>query len=211
MRTYVWMILVVIASIGGLVGTAFTGSSKYEVDGKRSGYTYAEPETRAMQDDEFENPGFLWVEQGAELWSIVAGQAGMSCESCHQDASASMKKVGATYPIYDEKLGKLINIEQRINQCRTDRMQADAWKWESKALLSMTTYVRHQAHGEPITPNVEGPAKPFFEKGKAFYEERRGQLDMACLHCHGFNNGRMMRANLLTQGHSNGFPTYRLK
>ena len=28
----------------------------YQVGEKRSGYTYAEPETRAMQDDSFENP-----------------------------------------------------------------------------------------------------------------------------------------------------------
>ena len=34
---------------------------------------------------------------------------------------------------------------------------------------------------------------------------------MACKHCHEDNAGNMIRANLLSQGQSNGFPTYRLK
>ena len=36
---------------------------------KHSGYDDAGPETRAMQDDDASNPGFLWVQQGEALWS----------------------------------------------------------------------------------------------------------------------------------------------
>ena len=59
--------------------------------------------------------------------------------------------------------------------------------------------------------SIDGPAIPFFEKGKKFYFQRRGQLDMACAHCHVDNAGGIIRANILTQGQSNGFPVYRLK
>ena len=184
---------------------------KYQVEDRRSGYTYMTDETRFIQNDDFENPAMLWVERGEELWSAEDGAEGKSCQSCHDDAAQSMQKVGATYPVYDEALGKLINVEQRINQCRTERMGADEWKWESDQLLSMTTYVRHQARDMPVAPAVDGPAAPYFEKGKAFYEERRGQLDMACMHCHELYAGGQLRANVLSQGQSNGFPTYRLK
>jgi sulfur-oxidizing protein SoxA len=51
---------------------------------------------------------------------------------------------------------------------------------------------------------------PFFEKGKAFYYKRLGQLDMACAHCHEKYYGKKFRMNTLSQGMSNGFPTYRL-
>jgi sulfur-oxidizing protein SoxA len=34
---------------------------------------------------------------------------------------------------------------------------------------------------------------------------------MACKNCHEDYAGTMIRANLLSQGQSNGFPTYRLK
>lgn len=184
---------------------------KYQVEDRRSGYTYMTDETRFIQNDDFENPGMLWAERGEEHWNTVDGTAGKSCQDCHGDAAESMSKAGAVYPVYDEKLGRLINLEQRINQCRTERMGAEEWKWESDELLSMTVYVRHQARDEPVSPVVDGPAAPYFEKGKDFYEERRGQLDMACMHCHELYPGGQIRANVLSQGQSNGFPTYRLK
>ncbi len=36
----------------------------------------------------------------------------------------------------------------------------------------------------PISVKTDGKAAPFLEKGKAFYFQRRGQLDMACATCH---------------------------
>ena len=63
----------------------------------------------------------------------------------------------------------------------------------------------------PVQVQIDGPMTPFYEKGKAFYFQRRGLLDMACSNCHVDNSGTMIRANLLTQGQSNGFPLYRLK
>lgn len=183
----------------------------YAVDGRRSGYTYAAAETRAMQDDEFANPGTIWIEKGAELWRTSDGESGQACASCHQAAADSMRGVGARYPVFAPELGKLINLEQRINQCRSERMNAAPWPWESEALLAMTTYVRHQSRGMPVSPVVDGPAAPFFEAGRTLYHTRRGQLDMACIHCHEMNSGNMLRAQRLSQGMSNGFPTYRLK
>jgi L-cysteine S-thiosulfotransferase len=184
---------------------------QYKVEDRRSGYTYMTDETRAMQNDNFQNPGMLWVEDGEALWSTADGEAGKSCADCHGTAADSMKGVGASYPKYSEKLGKPESIEQRINRCRTENMKAKEWKWESKELLAMTTFVNHQSLGMPVNVEVDGKAKPFFEKGKEFYYERRGQLDMACANCHEDYPGGQLRANTLSEGQGNGFPTYRLK
>jgi len=189
----------------------------YEVGDIRSGYTYAAPETRAIQDDDFENPGFIWVDYGEEIWSDVDGEAGKSCESCHGDASVmkdgvtGMQGVATKYPVYSKALGKPINIEQQINRCRELNMKAAPYKWESKELLSMTAYVKSQSRGMPLNVDVSGVMEPFFEKGKDFYFQRRGQLDLSCANCHVDNPGNMIRANLLSMGMANGFPTYRLK
>lgn len=183
----------------------------YAVDDRRSGYTYARAETRAIQDDDFENPGYIWVEKGAELWETRDGSIGNSCADCHGDAAESMEGVATYYPVYAAEQNRMMNVENRINQCRIDQMGAEPWKYESEPLLAMTAFVKHQSHGMPMTPIVDGPAAPFFEKGKAFYHQRRGQLDLACIHCHEMNHGRMLRAQRLSQGMSNGFPTYRLK
>ena len=55
-----------------MVATALTLlASLASATEKRSGYDDAGPETRAMQDDDASNPGFLWVQQGEALWSRV--------------------------------------------------------------------------------------------------------------------------------------------
>lgn len=200
-----------IAFAGSGVAAEDKDWGRFQVEERRSGYTFAQPETRAMQDDDFENPAFIWIDEGRVLWDAKDGEAGKACGSCHNDASDSMRTVGASYPKYNAKLGKMQNIEQRVNQCRTENMKAKAWKWESKELLSMTAFVRHQARGLPMNVKVDGDVAPFFEKGKEFYYQRRGQLDMSCANCHEDNPGGQLRANILSQGQSNGFPTYRLK
>jgi sulfur-oxidizing protein SoxA len=175
-----------------------------------SGYNFRIPETQALQDDDFENPAFLWVEQAEGVWDEADGEAGKACADCH-DGPESLKSVATTYPVYFEPWGKLINLEQRINQCRSEQMKAEPWNYESDEMLGMTALIKSQARGLPVNVKIEGEAAPFFEKGKDFYYERRGQLDMACASCHEHYAGSYIRADLLSQGQSNGFPTYRLK
>jgi len=184
---------------------------KYQVDDRRSGITYATPETRAMQEDDVENPAMTYVDTGADLWKKVDGKAGKACTSCHNDAAKSMKAVGTVFPKFDPKLKKLKSLEQQINTCRTERMQAKPYKHESGKMLGMTIFVRHQSNGLPMNVSIDGPAVPFFNKGKEFYNARRGGLDMSCANCHVDNAGNRIRANLLSEGQSNGFPTYRFK
>lgn len=199
------------AAQGGTFDPKDPTYAAYVAGDKRSGYTFAEPETRAIQDDDFQNPAFLWMERAMPLWDKPEGEAGKACASCHGKAEDSMKGVGARYPQYDAKAGKIVNIEQRINICRTENMKAPAWKYESDQLLGMTTYVKNQSRGMPVTVSIDGPAKPFFDKGKEFYNQRRGLNDLACKHCHEDNAGNLIRTELLSQGMANGFPTYRLK
>ncbi|NIQ94816.1 MAG: sulfur oxidation c-type cytochrome SoxA, partial [Desulfuromonadales bacterium] len=177
----------------------------------KSGYFYAIPETQAMQDDDFSNPAMLIADYGGELWSTPDGEANKSCEDCHDDASESMKGVKTRYPAYYEPWGKMINLELRINECRENNQKAKAWKYESREMRGMASFIGYQSRGMPMAVDIGGKAKPFFLKGKEFFYERRGQLDMACSHCHEDNSGSMIRANLLSEAQVNGFPTYRLK
>ena len=207
-----------LAVLGACVAATSSSDSKmsskeanHSFGDKRSGYLYSKASTQAIQDDDFQNGAFLWVDQGEELWGTADGKAGKSCASCHGDAEVSMKGVGASYPKYDAGVGKLVNLEHRINLCRQKHMQAKPYKWESDQLLGMTAYVKTQSRGMPVNVSIDGSARPFYEKGKAFYNKRRGLLDMACATCHIDNPGNMIRADLVSQGYPNGFPTYRLK
>ena len=71
-----------------------------------------------------------------------------------------------------------------------------------------------QSRGMPRVTTADDPNDKLnaaWKAGEAFYYERRGQLDMACKHCHEDNAENIIRAETLSQGQSNGFPTYRLK
>ena len=179
------------------------------VEGRRSGYTYLSPENQRLQDDEFANPGLLWVEQGGELWRHADGASSASCATCHGEAAESMRGVRTRYPRFDPQGDKLINLEQQISHCREAHMQAPAYPYESTALLALTTFVSFQSRGLPMDVRIDGPAAPFFEAGKMFFQRRRGQLDLACAHCHDQQAGQRLRGEVISQGQTNGFPVYR--
>ena len=183
--------------------------TRYIVEGRRSGYTYLSEENRRLQDDDFANPGLLWVEQGRELWGRVDNSAHTSCVSCHGEVAESMRGVRTRYPRFDPARGKLINLEQQINRCREERMQAAPYPYEFESRLALTAFVSFQSRGLPIDVRIDGPAAPFFEAGREFFFSRRGQLDLACAHCHDQYAGQRLRGDIVSQGQINGFPVYR--
>jgi sulfur-oxidizing protein SoxA len=176
-----------------------------------SGFEFRKSETQDVQLDEFQNPGFLWVERGETIWNTVEGEAGKSCASCHGDVEDSMKGVGASMPKWNENLGKPVNLEMQIDLCRTEEMGAKAYKFDEDSQKALVTYIRSQSRGMPIDVQIDGPMEAWWDRGKEIYYKRSGQLNMACANCHEDNYGNHIRADYLSQGQSNGFPTYRLK
>nr|WP_210269992.1 sulfur oxidation c-type cytochrome SoxA [Hyphomicrobium methylovorum] len=177
-----------------------------------SGWLYREPETRKMQADAFQNPGMLAVEEGESLWGKVEGTAGKSCASCHNDAPESMKNVGAHYPKWDKKTNKPINVEGQINACRVDNMGAEPYAYNAPQQIALTAFIKHQAMGQPISLNLDdGEMKTWWEKGKDRFYLRTGQLNFNCASCHEVGFGKHIRADYLSQGQINGFPTYRFQ
>jgi L-cysteine S-thiosulfotransferase len=178
---------------------------------KHSGYDDASPETRAMQDDDAGNPGFLWVQQGETLWSERPIGSGPSCAECHGVAPATMRGVAARYPRYNASLRRPVTLAQQIQQCRTERQGAPPLPPESDALLGLTAYVGLQSRGMPLAVEIDGPAWPFFEAGKALFTARQGQLNLSCSQCHDGLTGQRLGGSVIPQGHPNGYPEYRLE
>ncbi|WP_051630379.1 sulfur oxidation c-type cytochrome SoxA [Afifella pfennigii] len=177
-----------------------------------SGWHYRTDETRALEADTFQNPGMLYTQRGEEVWNTVEGEAGKSCASCHEDASASMKGVGAHYPKWNAAAGKPFNLELQINDCRVSNMQAEPYKFDDPDQKALVTFVKHQSLGMPMQIDLsEGEMQQWWERGKERYYLRMGQLNLACATCHENYNGNYIRADHLSQGNVNGFPTYRLK
>ena len=176
-------------------------------NGPVSGYEFLLPETRALQDDDFANPGMLWVETGQRLWEEVPA-ATPSCGGCHGEPSA-MRGVGTRYPQWSEREQRVISLEQRINLCRTGNQKSQPLPFESEGLLGLTALVMHQSRGLPMNVATDGPAAAAYARGESYYNTRRGQLNLACANCHVEHVGDRLRGETISQGQVNGFPIYR--
>lgn len=200
-----------VLAAGLALAAATTVAAKIAPEARRSGYDFASPEIRAMQDDETANPGMLWVLQGESLWARKAGAAAKSCQDCHGDAEASMKGVAAHYPAFDPVLARPLDLEQRINYCRTEHERAEPLAWESEDLLALTAFVARQSRGLPIALTIGLELRPFVDLGKKLFHQREGQFNLSCSQCHDDNWGKRLAGSVIPQGHPTGYPIYRLE
>ena len=197
---------IVILSIAGPAA-----STDIPIDQRRSGYADLGRDTKAMQDDEATNPATLWVLDGEALWNQKAGAANHACADCHNDATASMKGVAARYPAFNTARNAPVDLEQRINLCRTEHQQATPFAFESRELLALTAFVGRQSRGMPIAPPADERLKPALEAGRKLFTQRMGQIDMSCAQCHDDNWGKQLASSVVPQGHPTGYPIYRLE
>ncbi len=177
---------------------------------RRSGYDMMGPDTRAMQDDDTANPAMLWVLDGEALWNRKAGSANRACADCHGEAATSMKGVAARYPAFDAGGKQPVDLEGRINLCRTGRQKAPAFAHESRDLLALSAYVARQSRGMTIKSD-DPRLTPFIAQGRKLFSARQGQLDLSCAQCHDDNWGRKLAGVAIPQAHPTGYPLYRLE
>lgn len=179
-------------------------------DEVKSGYEFIKPSTRAMQDDDFENPGMLAVERGMELFNEKQANAGKACSDCHGAEGEKLDtKSIARYPVYDSKTGEIITLQRRIRNCR-DAIGSKSLSANHTELIALETFVRNRAYGEVVNVQTDGAVAELLTRGEKLYKTRYGLIDMSCAHCHTFYPGQMIRGQKISQGQGNGFPAYRL-
>jgi sulfur-oxidizing protein SoxA len=83
-----------------------------------SGWVFRKDETQALQMDDFDNPAFVFVDDGIDLFNKIDGSAGKSCASCHADV-AEFSGLRAKMPRVVD--GQVVSMEQLVNGCRTKR------------------------------------------------------------------------------------------
>lgn len=191
----------------GLAATLLAGVALAEV---KSGYEFIKDETRAMQDDEMENPGVIALEQGAELFAKQA-KSGKSCASCHGEQGEKLDvKSLARYPIFDKARGGIVRLQDQIRECQGKHSGEDRLDFHHPDLLALETFVRNLAFGEPVNVQTDGEMADLLKKGEELYQVRFGLIDMSCAHCHTNYPGQYIRGQRISQGQGNGFPAYRL-
>ena len=174
-----------------------------------SGWRFRTDETQALQADDFDNPAMLAIDRAIAAFNTVEGSEGKSCASCHTGGPEDFAGFATSMPKVVD--GKVMTMEDLINGHRAEAMGAEPLKWSSQEMQEMVALLRHQSRGQPVNIAIDGDAAPFWEQGKEMYYTRFGQLELSCANCHEQNWGNMIRADHLSMGQTNGFPTYRLR
>ena len=177
----------------------------------RSGWTFRASETQQLQMDDFENPAMIDADNGMSAWNTAEGAEGKSCADCHGAMEDSMEMVRATYPKWNEEAGEVRNIQMQVDDCRVNQMGAEPYGLDSRPMLAMEAAISSVGRGQVVDVAIDGPAAETWEMGKELYYTRFGQLELSCASCHELNYDNYIRADHLSQGQINGFPTYRLK
>lgn len=205
------LVSVALPSIAAANSTTAPTEMRASTDAPRSGYHDMSAATKATQDDDTQNPAMLWVKGGEPLWNEIARDNGKSCASCHGAASTSMRGVAARHPAFHAQLKRPVNLQERINLCRSNRQGAKPFAFESQELLSLESYIALQSRGMPIQQPADAQLNPFRARGEQLFKQRMGQLDLSCAQCHDGNAGKRLAASPIPQGHPTAYPIYRLE
>ena len=118
------------------------------------------------------------------------------------------------HPYFDNELGKVITLGSAINTCRT-RLEQPKLSYQQQTLQAVLGYLgvleRGQVRRTPVPSTLA--AKSAYERGKAFFYTKRGQLNLSCADCHMRAVGQHLREQTLAPllGVVNHFPIYSLR
>ncbi len=155
-------------------------------------------------------PYELNIDKGKKLFNTPF-KNGKTYASCFRNGGIGIKQ---DFPYYDSATGKVVTLESAINDCRTKNGEKPL-KWKKGPIADISAYMAYTSRGNKI--NVKIPAEEgalaAYERGKAHFYAKRGQLNMSCADCHQWNAGNRIRADLLSPalGHPSHFPVYRSK
>jgi sulfur-oxidizing protein SoxA len=196
------------AGIAAAFAFAAAAAFAQSADTRRSGFEDMSPALQAIQNDDFANPANLWLAEGESQWNARAGAAGKSCADCH-GAPDSLRGVAARYPAFDPQSARVVDLDQRIDDCRTRHQGVAPPPPESRARVALETFVARQSRGLPIVSASEANLDRAVAAGEALFRRRMGQINLSCAQCHEERAGAHLAGTAIPQGHPTGYPVYR--
>jgi len=155
-------------------------------------------------------PYEIAIEEGEELFNTPF-KNGKTFASCFRNGGIGIQ---GDYPYFDTETGQVQTLAVAVNDCLVKNGEK-AMGYGKGKLASILAYMAYTSRGQTIDIKVphDQRAMDAYEKGKQFFYARRGQLNMACAHCHVDNAGNMIRADILSPalGQVTHFPVYRSK
>lgn len=166
-------------------------------------------DSKSQYDSIMEFPPFeSVVDAGKQMWEKPF-KNGKTFASCFPNGG---KNVAGDYPVFDDKLNKVVTFEMAINQCLRDNGETEFKLGTVNTMGILTAYARTLSDGMKMNVKVKGAdALAAYEAGKKFYFQRRGQLNFACSTCHVDNVGNRVRSEVISPalGQATHWPVFR--
>ena len=203
--------LALLAALAACVaGSAPASRTATGADTRRSGFDDMSPALQALQRDDTQNPGMLWVQEGEALWARRA-RNGRSCAGCHGAEGANVASAAARYPVFDAETRRPLALAGRIDRCRQRQLGLPGQGADGDEVLALSAWLAQRARGLPIEAADDARLEPWRARGESLWRRRMGQLDLACGLCHDERAGEKLGGAVIPQGHPTGYPTYRLE
>ena len=168
-----------------------------------------DPASRAQWEAIEDFPPYeVAIENGKTLYETPF-KNGKTYASCFPNGGIGIRQ---NYPMFDTAKGEVVTLESAINDCRKANGE-EPFKTKGGDIADLVSYMAYTSRGKKM--NIVIPNDPralaAYERGKAHFYAKRGQLNMACADCHVTNAGNYVRADLLSPalGHVTHFPVYR--
>ncbi|MBU1664098.1 MAG: sulfur oxidation c-type cytochrome SoxA, partial [Gammaproteobacteria bacterium] len=168
-----------------------------------------DPDAKYQYNSIMEFPPYATeLDKGAKMWNAPL-KSGKTYADCLPNGG---KMIAGNYPLFDNAKGKVVTLEDAINDCRTSNGE-EAYKiGDDKTMGLLTAYMRTLSDGMKMNIKVEGAgALKAYDDGKSTFYGRAGQLNFSCGNCHVDNAGVRIRSELLSPviGQATHWPAFR--
>ena len=166
------------------------------------------PDAKSQYDSFMEFPSYsIDLDKGKKMWETPF-KNGKQFSSCFPNGG---KNVAGNYPYFDNAANRVVTFENAINACLKTNGEPEL-KYGDSDMGLLTAYAKSLSDGMKVNVKVEGAgALAAYEKGKAYYHTRNGQLNFACANCHVDNAGKFIRSDQLSMmiGQASHWPEFR--
>jgi hypothetical protein len=166
------------------------------------------PDAKNQYDEIMAFPPYsMDMDKGQKAWETPF-KNGKKFSSCFPNGG---KNVAGNYPYFDNAANRVMTFENAINACLKANGEEELKYGEAEMGL-LTAYARSLSDGMKVNVKVEGAAAlAAYEKGKAYYATRNGQLNFSCKSCHVQSAGKFIRSDQLSMmiGQASHWPEFR--
>jgi thiosulfate dehydrogenase len=125
----------------------------------------------------------------ANAGAYVGGR--LNCTSCHLDRgrtpyASPWAGLWGVFPEYRSRAGRVISLEDRINDCFARSMNGTPLPLDSAEMRGVASYIRWLSTGVPVGTEVDGRGFARFKAPQAADPDRgRSAFEARCASCHG--------------------------